>query len=79
MHFEREKIEQDLRKVLREQLRITCELNDNLVQIDPDFPTDEVIQDVCELLDRVDVDIEYENWNGTLAGLVEIIDAIVNK
>ena len=67
-------IEMVLRKVLREQLGIIdVNLDTDLIRLDPDFPTDELLMDAMEECGfRVRVP-RYDHWSGTLGGLVSIL------
>jgi len=75
----REEIESVIRSVLFHQLGIDAHEGDNLIELDPDIPTDEVLKDVLELIGEKGKSLEYESWNGSLSGLVDIIRATVDR
>jgi hypothetical protein len=75
----REKIESVIRSVLLHQLGIDAQEGDNLIGLDPDMPTDEILKDALELIGGKGNLLEYESWDGSLSGLVDIIWAAVDR
>ncbi len=70
--------EEALRNVLESQLGLNhLKLDDNLIQLDPDLPTDEVLIDVFELLGYPRKKPVYSEWSGTLRDLIRIVDASI--
>ncbi len=68
--------ERALRKVLSEQLRLTTlNYDDNLILVDPDFPTDEVLRDALEELGFQRKYPSYSKWSGTLKDLIAILES----
>jgi hypothetical protein len=75
----REEIESAIRSVLFHQLGIDAHEGDNLIELDPDIPTDEVLKDALELIGENGKSLEYESWDGSLSGLVDIIRVTVDR
>gem|GEM_PF-6389891 len=72
-------VETILSQVLQRQLGIIACGRENLIKLDRDFPTFEVIKDVFELLKIAHVPIEIIPWDGSFSGLVDLIVEHTNR
>lgn len=65
-----------LRRILFEQLRIAVANDqDNLILVDPDFPTEEVLRDAIEEFGLRCRKPVYTAWSGKFIDLVAILEA----
>jgi hypothetical protein len=75
----RQGVESVVRKVLLSQLGISVKIGDNLIKSHPDLPTDEVLKDALELLGLKSRTLEYDSWDGSISGLVDILENTIEK
>lgn len=74
------RIENVLRSVLERELAIRkLELDQSILNEDPDFPTDEILLDALEELGNTTSSLVYTSWTGTLRHLIEIVEANLEK
>lgn len=67
-------IEPVVRAVLRRELRLNnVRLHDNLIELDPDFPTEEVVRDVAEELGQRLSRPQLDDWTGSLVDLIRVV------
>lgn len=64
-----------VRKVLCRELRLSeLRLEQDLIAVDPDLPTEELVKDVLEEFGVYGALPAIEDWNGTLKDLFRIVD-----
>jgi hypothetical protein len=72
MKVNRFEIESELIKLIQEQLALKVTNDTDVLSLDHDFPTDEILKELFEVFGIYDLEPGYEAWNGTVAELAEI-------
>lgn len=73
-------VESAVRLVLRRELRLNdVQLEDDLIELDPDFPTEEIVKDVAEEFGQRLKSPHLDDWTGSLADLVRVIQRQLAK
>jgi len=71
---DRREVESVIREVLHRELRLNnVGVDEDLIALDRDFPTGEVVKDVVEEFGQRPTEPKIDDWSGTLGDLIRVV------